>query len=70
MKKPIPLTEFRAWRKKNRLSLEKLAVASGVKRQTVANWEQGRGGPQSKHIVLMSRLAPGLPTALGLIGGK
>jgi len=36
----------------------KLAVASGVKRQTVANWERGLGGPQSKHIVLMSRLAP------------
>ncbi len=67
MQTQSPLAE---WRRKSRLTMTTLATAAGVKRQTIANWEKGLGGPQAKHIVLLSRLAPGLPTALGLIGNK
>lgn len=58
------------WRERAGLTLEQLAVAAQVSRQTVDNWERGRSTPRTEHVQRMMPLAPGLLSALGLRGGK
>jgi transcriptional regulator with XRE-family HTH domain len=60
---------LREWRVRHGLKPEQVAVAAKVSRQTVENWENGKGEPGASQVVAMAALAPGLPTALGLIGG-
>jgi DNA-binding transcriptional regulator YiaG len=62
----LPMSPLQAWREKAKLTLEQVAVAAQVSRQTVDNWERGRSTPRTEHVQRMALLAPGLLTALGL----
>lgn len=64
-----PATPLRSWRLSAGLSLEAVASAAGVTRQTLENWELGKHSPRATHIAKMAELAPGLVEALGLVPG-
>jgi transcriptional regulator with XRE-family HTH domain len=55
---------LRLWRAND--PLEQVAVVAGVTRQTVWNWEQGRGEPGVECLKAMEKWRPGLLRALGL----
>ena len=59
-------SSLRAWRKRAGLSLEMVAATAQVSRQTVENWEYGRGTPRTEQVARLVPLAPGLLDALGL----
>jgi transcriptional regulator with XRE-family HTH domain len=59
---------LRKWREKSKLKREQVALAAGVSRQTIENWEKGRGEPGAAQLSSMAKLAPGLLVAIGLRG--
>ena len=50
------MNQIREYRKKRRLSQEKLAEMVGVDRSNVAKWEAGVHKPRADMLILLARL--------------
>lgn len=61
---------LKAWRDRNALKREQIAIAANVTTRTVENWERGVGEPGIEQLLALEKLKPGLLKALGLRGSR